>query len=136
MNTIDAKWDDSQPIYRQLRDRVVAMMLEGTLKEGEALLTIAPARPEQAVVLYVRAMDVPLLKPGRKVRLIFDGWPALQFAGWPSVSALKRFRSSGRCHGNALPRPMPRLRSSAAIRTSASWPSVLSHAERAFFGID
>lgn len=57
-----------------------------TVKEGEALLTIAPARPEQAVVLYVRAMDVPLLKPGRKVRLIFDGWPALQFSGWPSVS--------------------------------------------------
>ena len=57
-----------------------------TVKEGEALLTIAPARPEQAVVLYVKAMDVPLLKPGRKVRLIFDGWPALQFSGWPSVS--------------------------------------------------
>ena len=57
-----------------------------TVKEGEALLTIAPARPEQAVVLYVKAMDVPLLKPGRKVRLLFDGWPALQFSGWPSVS--------------------------------------------------
>ena len=57
-----------------------------TVKEGEALLTIAPAHPEQAVVLYVKAMDVPLLKPGRKVRLIFDGWPALQFSGWPSVS--------------------------------------------------
>jgi multidrug resistance efflux pump len=57
-----------------------------TVKEGEALLTIAPARPQQAVVLYVKAMDVPLLKTGRKVRLIFDGWPALQFSGWPSVS--------------------------------------------------
>ena len=31
-------------------------------------------------------MDVPLLRPGRKVRLTFDGWPALQFAGWPSVA--------------------------------------------------
>ncbi len=57
-----------------------------TVKEGEALLTIAPARPDQAVVLYVKAMDVPLLKAGRKVRLLFDGWPALQFSGWPSVS--------------------------------------------------
>jgi len=57
-----------------------------TVKEGEALLTIAPARPDQAVVLYVKAMDVPLLKTGRKVRLLFDGWPALQFSGWPSVS--------------------------------------------------
>ena len=57
-----------------------------TVKEGDALLTIAPARPDQAVVLYVKAMDVPLLKTGRKVRLLFDGWPALQFSGWPSVS--------------------------------------------------
>ena len=31
MSPVDAKWDESQPIYRQLRDRVVAMMLEGTL---------------------------------------------------------------------------------------------------------
>ena len=40
MSPVDAKWDESQPIYRQLRDRVVAMMLEGTLKEGEALPSI------------------------------------------------------------------------------------------------
>src|SRR3546814_16375145 len=32
------------------------------------------------------------------------------------VNALKRRKSSGRCHGNALPRPMARLRSSAATR--------------------
>ena len=57
-----------------------------TVKEGDALLTIAPARPDQAVAIYVKAMDVPLLKTGRKVRLLFDGWPALQFSGWPSVS--------------------------------------------------
>jgi len=57
-----------------------------TVKEGEALLTIAPARPEAAVELYVKAMDVPLLRKDGRVRLIFDGWPALQFSGWPSVS--------------------------------------------------
>ena len=34
MSPIDVQWDESQPIYRQLRDRVVAMMLEGALKEG------------------------------------------------------------------------------------------------------
>jgi multidrug resistance efflux pump len=56
------------------------------VKEGEAVVTIMPARPRQAVALYVKAMDVPLLATGRKVRLQFDGWPALQFAGWPSVS--------------------------------------------------
>src|SRR5436853_6746077 len=36
MQTImDPQWDDSVPIYRQLRDRVVAMILEGVLKEGD-----------------------------------------------------------------------------------------------------
>jgi GntR family transcriptional regulator len=35
-----AQWDDSQPIYRQLRDRVVAMILEGLLKEGDPLPSV------------------------------------------------------------------------------------------------
>jgi GntR family transcriptional regulator len=37
---MDPQWDDSQPIYRQLRDRVVAMILEGALKEGDALPSV------------------------------------------------------------------------------------------------
>lgn len=37
---MDAQWNDSQPIYRQLRDRVVAMILEGALKEGDALPSV------------------------------------------------------------------------------------------------
>lgn len=68
---------------------VVKALKEGvgeTIKEGDPLVTVVPARPQQAVELFVKAMDVPLLKRGRKVRLIFDGWPALQFSGWPSVS--------------------------------------------------
>lgn len=40
MTTTDAQWDDSQPIYRQLRDRVVAMILEGVLKEGDPLPSV------------------------------------------------------------------------------------------------
>jgi hypothetical protein len=36
--------------------------------------------------MYVKAMDVPLISKGRKVRVMFDGWPAIQFSGWPSVS--------------------------------------------------
>jgi GntR family transcriptional regulator len=38
--TMDANWNDSQPIYRQLRDRVVAMILEGALKEGDPLPSV------------------------------------------------------------------------------------------------
>jgi GntR family transcriptional regulator len=37
---MDPHWDESQPIYRQLRDRVVAMILEGVLKEGDALPSV------------------------------------------------------------------------------------------------
>ena len=37
---MDANWNDSQPIYRQLRDRVVAMILEGVLKEGDPLPSV------------------------------------------------------------------------------------------------
>ncbi len=56
------------------------------VKEGEAVVTVMPGTPRQAVALYVKPMDVPLLSVGREVRLQFDGWPALQFAGWPSVA--------------------------------------------------
>jgi len=37
---MDREWDDTQPIYRQLRDRVVAMILEGVLKEGDPLPSV------------------------------------------------------------------------------------------------
>jgi len=37
---MDPKWDEDQPIYRQLRDRVVAMILEGVLDEGDALPSV------------------------------------------------------------------------------------------------
>src|SRR3954467_13749213 len=37
---MDREWDDTQPIYRQLRDRIVSMILEGLLKEGDALPSV------------------------------------------------------------------------------------------------
>jgi len=37
---MDREWDDNQPIYRQLRDRVVAMILDGVLKEGDPLPSV------------------------------------------------------------------------------------------------
>jgi GntR family transcriptional regulator len=37
---MDAHWNDSQPIYRQLRDKVVAMILEGRLADGDALPSV------------------------------------------------------------------------------------------------
>ncbi|GAB3726404.1 HlyD family secretion protein [Spirosoma lituiforme] len=53
---------------------------------GESIATLQPDKPQLAVELYVRAMDVPLIQRGRTVRLQFDGWPAIQFSGWPSVA--------------------------------------------------
>jgi len=35
-----AEWDDNQPIYKQLRDRVVAMILDGVIKDGDALPSV------------------------------------------------------------------------------------------------
>src|SRR6266567_8461677 len=37
---MDREWNDSQPIYRQLRERVVAMILDGVLNEGDPLPSV------------------------------------------------------------------------------------------------
>ena len=37
---MDREWNDNQPIYRQLRDRVVAMILDGVLKDGDPLPSV------------------------------------------------------------------------------------------------
>jgi multidrug efflux pump subunit AcrA (membrane-fusion protein) len=57
------------------------------LKDGEELLTIVPQNTNYAVEMYVRPVDLPLVSPGQKVRFIFDGFPAIIFAGgWPDQS--------------------------------------------------
>src|SRR3569833_2343418 len=40
MSVMEPQWDDSLPIYRQLRDRLVVMILEGVLKEGDPLPSV------------------------------------------------------------------------------------------------
>lgn len=57
-----------------------------TFKEGEQLVSIMPANYELAVEMYVRPIDLPLIHVGEKVRVQFDGWPAIVFSGWPNVS--------------------------------------------------
>ncbi|MCZ2487024.1 HlyD family secretion protein [Aquirufa antheringensis] len=57
------------------------------LKDGEELLTIVPQNTHYAVEMYVRPVDLPLVSPGQDVRFIFDGFPAIIFAGgWPDQS--------------------------------------------------
>lgn len=54
---------------------------------GQELATFVPDSSEDTVAeIYVTGNDIPLIKIGQHVRLIFDGWPTIQFSGWPSVS--------------------------------------------------
>jgi GntR family transcriptional regulator len=46
---MDSEWNDSQPIYRQLRDRVAAMILDGVLKEGDPLPSVRTVAAEYRV---------------------------------------------------------------------------------------
>ncbi|HYE47395.1 MAG TPA: GntR family transcriptional regulator [Caulobacter sp.] len=43
------EWNDSQPIYRQIRDRVVAMILDGVLKDGDPLPSVRSVATESRV---------------------------------------------------------------------------------------
>ena len=46
---MDREWNDNQPIYRQVRDRVVAMMLDGVLNEGDPLPSVRSVASEYRV---------------------------------------------------------------------------------------
>ncbi|HXZ30780.1 MAG TPA: GntR family transcriptional regulator [Terriglobales bacterium] len=46
---MDLEWNDGQPIYRQLRDHVVAMILDGVLKEGDPLPSVRNVAAENRV---------------------------------------------------------------------------------------
>lgn len=46
MDTMEPIWNDTQPIYRQLRDRVVAMILEGVLADGDPLPSVRSVAAE------------------------------------------------------------------------------------------
>jgi GntR family transcriptional regulator len=103
LSPVDAKWDDSQPIYRQLRDRVVEMMLEGTLKEGEALpsvrqvateyrlnpLTVLKAYQqlaEEGLVEKRRGLGMSVA-PGASVAVLKDERGRFLEQEWPKIQA-------------------------------------------------
>jgi len=95
----------------------------GTFKEGEDLVGIMPAKYDLAVETFVRPIDLPLLHIGEKVRVQFDGWPAIVFSGWPNVSygtygaeviAIERFISDNGKYRVLL----------APDKTDHTWPEV------------
>ena len=100
---IETQWDNSQPIYRQLRDRVVAMILEGVLKEGDPLPSVrnvaAEFRLNPLTVLkgYQQLVDEQLVEKrrgrgmyvsaGAAVALRTDERRRFLDTDWPKVRA-------------------------------------------------
>jgi GntR family transcriptional regulator len=100
---MDREWNDSQPIYRQLRDQVVAMILDGVLKEGDVLPSVrtvaADYRVNPLTVLkgYQQLVDEELVesrrglgmfvKTGARDLLLQNERQKFLAEEWPRVSA-------------------------------------------------
>ena len=103
MSHSDTSWDDAQPIYRQLHDRVVVMILDGVIAEGEALPSVrqvaADYRLNPLTVLkgYQQLVDEGLVEKRRGMGLyVTTGAKATLLQGererfltseWPKVRA-------------------------------------------------
>jgi membrane fusion protein, adhesin transport system len=92
------------------------------VKPGQALAIFVPDTEERAVELWVDGNDLPLIVTDSRVRLQFEGYPAIQFGGWPEFSvgsfggrvALIDATDDGKGHFRVLVRPDPK---------EISWPS-------------
>lgn len=98
---MEPHWHDNQPIYRQLRDKVVAMILEGKLAEGDALPSVRSVATEHTLnpltVLkgYQQLVDEGLVEkrrgrgmfvtPGARVHLLRDERERFLALEWPRV---------------------------------------------------
>lgn len=73
-------------LVKSPRDGIVVRLYKRgpgeTFKENEAIAIITPQTQDQAVELFVKDIDAPLISVNKPVRLQFSGWPALQFAGF------------------------------------------------------
>jgi GntR family transcriptional regulator len=101
---MDREWNDNQPIYRQLRDRVVAMILDGVLKEGDSLPSVRNVAAEYRInpltVLksYQELVDEELVEKRRGLGMfVKDGARNLLLKGerhkflaeeWPRIQAI------------------------------------------------
>jgi multidrug resistance efflux pump len=56
-----------------------------TVQPGENLVRISPTSADKAAELVADGIDAPLLNPGRKVRLLFYGIPAIPLPAWPEL---------------------------------------------------
>jgi GntR family transcriptional regulator len=98
---MDQEWNDGQPIYRQLRDRVIAMILDGVLREGDALpsvrhvaaefrvnpLTVLKSYQElvdeqlvekrRGLGMFIRTGARGLLLKGERQKFLTEQWPRI-----------------------------------------------------------
>lgn len=56
------------------------------VQNGQALAEIIPDTNSRVVALMVDGNDIPFLKVGQIARIQFEGWPAIQSPGWPSLA--------------------------------------------------
>lgn len=55
------------------------------IKMSERILHFAPKVTTKSLLLKVSDFNMPLIKEGLPVRIMFYGWPALQISGWPEI---------------------------------------------------
>src|ERR1700756_4559626 len=83
---MDREWADSQPIYRQLRDRGIAMILEGVLKEGDPLPSVRTVaadyrlNPLTVLKAYQELVDEGLVETRRGAGgfVLTEDWPRIR----------------------------------------------------------
>ncbi|MEE4209988.1 MAG: HlyD family efflux transporter periplasmic adaptor subunit [Parvularcula sp.] len=80
----------SQQLIRAPRDGTILSLDAGdaatSISTGQRVATFQPANARRTVELFIDGRDVALVHPGSPVSLLFEGWPAVQFSGWPSVA--------------------------------------------------
>jgi GntR family transcriptional regulator len=100
---MDSHWNDNQPIYRQLRDKVVAMILEGALTDGDALPSVRSVaaqftlNPLTVLKGYQQLVDEGLVEkrrgrgmfvtPGARAQLLTGERQRFLEQEWPRVKA-------------------------------------------------
>ena len=56
------------------------------VKDAETIGIIVPKKINYIAEIYVKPVDLPLIRENQKVMLTFDGFPAIVFSGWPNSS--------------------------------------------------
>ena len=121
---MDREWNDSQPIYRQLRDRVVAMILDGVLKEGDPLPSVRNVAAEYRVnpltVLkgYQQLVDEELVETKRGLGMFVKAGRARSAAAGrtPEVSRRRMAQDRGTIQRLGLTRKRAGCRGGAPAR--------------------